>query len=267
MSHWHFVALLYFSYLSVLAFASGRFTRARWPALLATAAMSALPAMAAMRPAAPAGPVAQVVIPALVLLVAYWISGLYFTRPMTTVERRLLRIDDALLGRTGILRWYRSGPRVVREYVELAYLLVYAVVPAGAVVLALNGMTDALARYWLTVLLSALTCYGMLPWMQTRSPRSIEQVDTRAAGASLLRRVNLALLGRASIEANTVPSGHAAAATAVALALVSAMPGFGAVFLVLAASITIATVLGRYHYVVDSALGVLVAVAAHSVTT
>jgi membrane-associated phospholipid phosphatase len=259
MSHWHLVALVYFSYLSVLALSSDRFTRARWPALLATAAIGAL---AAIGPAAAAGPVAQVVIPSLVLLVAYWVSGLYFTRPMTAVERRLLRMDDELLGRTGILRWYRSGPRVVREYFEVAYLLVYAVVPAGAAVLALNGMMDAVARYWLVVLLAELVCYGMLPWVQTRSPRSIEDVDAKGAGASLIRRCNLAVLGRGSIQANTIPSGHAAGATAVALAVASAMPVAGAVFLVLAASITIATVLGRYHYVADSVLGVLVAAAA-----
>jgi membrane-associated phospholipid phosphatase len=263
MSSWHLVALVYFSYLSVLALSSDRFTRARWPALLATAAIGAL---AAIGPAAAGGLVAQVVIPSLVLLVAYWVSGLYFTRPMTAVERWLLRMDDELLGRTGILRWYRSGPRVVREYFEVAYLLVYAVVPAGAVVLALNGMLDGVARYWLVVLLTELVCYGMLPWVQTRSPRSIEDVDAKDA-ASPIRRCNLVMLGRGSIQANTIPSGHAAGATAVALAVASAMPVAGAVFLVLAASITIATVLGRYHYVADSVLGVLVAVAAWVVVT
>jgi membrane-associated phospholipid phosphatase len=267
VSHWHIVGLAYFAYLLVVALSTRRFERARWPALVTTGVMGALAAMAATAPAAPAGLVAQVVIPSVVLVVAYQVSGLYFTRPMTAVERWLLRIDDALLWRTGILRWYRSGPRVVRAYFELAYLLVYAVVPAGAGVLALNGMTDALARYWLVVLLAALTCYGMLPWVQTRPPRSLEDMDATAAGASLLRRCNLAVLGRASIQANTVPSGHAAAATAVALALASAMPAAGVGFLVLAASITIATVLGRYHYLADSILGVLVAVAAYSVTT
>jgi hypothetical protein len=40
------------------------------------------------------------------------------------------------------------------------------------------------------------------------------------------------------------------------------MPIAGVVFLVLAASIAIATVVGRYHYVVDSVLGVIVAAGA-----
>jgi membrane-associated phospholipid phosphatase len=80
----------------------------------------------------------------------------------------------------------------------------------------------------------------------------------------LLRRLNLAVLSRGSIQVNTVPSGHAAGAVATALAVGSVMPVAGAVFLGLAALIVLATVLGRYHYVVDSVLGVLVALAAWS---
>jgi membrane-associated phospholipid phosphatase len=78
----------------------------------------------------------------------------------------------------------------------------------------------------------------------------------------VLRRFNEAVLKRGSIQVNTVPSGHAAGAVATALAVASAMPIAGVVFLVLAASIAIATVVGRYHYVVDSVLGVIVALGA-----
>jgi len=38
------------------------------------------------------------------------------------------------------------------------------------------------------------------------------------------------------------------------------MPHAGVVFLVIAAAIVAATVLGRYHYLVDSLLGIVVAV-------
>jgi membrane-associated phospholipid phosphatase len=60
---------------------------------------------------------------------------------------------------------------------------------------------------------------------------------------------------------NTVPSGHAAGAFSVALALTPGLPVAGGVFLVLAVAITVATVVGRYHYLADSVLGVLVALA------
>jgi membrane-associated phospholipid phosphatase len=141
------------------------------------------------------------------------------------------------------------------------YVMVYAVVPAGATVLALGNRADALDDYWLTVLTSELACFAMLPWLQTRPPRAIEVESTRPLQDTPLRRLNLAILNRGSIQVNTVPSGHAAGSFAVALAVASVWPASGAVFLALATGITIATVLGRYHYLADSVLGVLVAVA------
>jgi membrane-associated phospholipid phosphatase len=78
----------------------------------------------------------------------------------------------------------------------------------------------------------------------------------------VIRRLNSAILDRGSIQANTVPSGHAAGAVATALAVADVMPLAGVVFLIVAAGIVAATVLGRYHYLVDSILGVAVAVGA-----
>ena len=111
------------------------------------------------------------------------------------------------------------------------------------------------------MLLAEFTCYGMLPWIQTRPPRVLEATVATATPPTI-RRVNLGVLGCASIGANTVPSGHAAGALATALAVATTMPAAGAIFLVLAGSITVATVIGRYHYLVDSVLGVIVALIA-----
>ena len=60
---------------------------------------------------------------------------------------------------------------------------------------------------------------------------------------------------------NTFPSGHAAGSFAVALAVIGVLPVTGVVFLVLALSIAVACVVGRYHYVVDVIAGIGLAVA------
>jgi membrane-associated phospholipid phosphatase len=65
---------------------------------------------------------------------------------------------------------------------------------------------------------------------------------------------------RFSIHANTFPSGHAAGSLAVALAVLGAMPWTGAVFLVVAISISLACIVGRYHYVVDVLAGAALAI-------
>jgi hypothetical protein len=195
-------------------------------------------------------------LPALILVAGYWLSGLFFIRPMRGVEQRLLDVD-ARLARVCPL----PCPWFAREYLELAYVLVYMVVPAGALTLAFGGHPSEVPRFWAVVLLAGFVSYGTLPWLQTRPPRAIETGDGTAA-FSPLRRFNLAILNRASNQVNTLPSGHAATAVAVACVVGGVMPGAGLVFGVVAASIVLATVIGRYHYAVDSLLGVLVGVAA-----
>jgi len=262
--HWQLVAVGFASYLALASLTRQEFTPARRP--LVAAALLAWSAFAAMAVAGRAGatlaPILEVLLPALVLLAGYWLSGLLFVRTDLGVENWLRATDDAMLRRTGVLAWFHGAPRVVAEYFELSYLLVYLVVPAGAVTLALTGHLDRVPHFWATVLLAEFACYGMLPWIQTRPPRVFEDAAGGRSQRDVVRRINLGVASRASIQANTIPSGHAAGAMAVALAVGSTLPAAGVVFLFLALSIAVATVLGRYHYGVDSALGVLVAVTA-----
>ena len=79
----------------------------------------------------------------------------------------------------------------------------------------------------------------------------------------LLRKMNFWLLDHYSVQACIFPSGHVAAVTAVALAVRKHAPRLGALFLFLAASVTLATVYGRYHYAADAVAGALVGVAAY----
>lgn len=255
---WQGVALGYVSYLAVVSCTRREFGRAR-PPLLVAAAVAWTVYTAFGR--APLSPVLQIVIPSLVLLAGYWLSGLLFVRPNVRLERWLLSVDHRLLTRSGVLAWFHRTSPLVNEYFELSYLLVYLAVPMGATTLVVSGHLDHVERFWTIVLLAEFACYGMLPWIQTRPPRAIETSDG-VGRAGVVRRLNLGLVNRASIQVNTLPSGHAAGAVATALAVGATLPLAGIAFLFVALSISIATVLGRYHYVVDTALGVLVAIIA-----
>ena len=258
---WIWIALGYVTYLAVVSLTRREFARARWPLWLLTALGWVTVATVGR---VTLSPVLLVVVPSLVLLAGYWLSGLLFVRADVGIEKWLHDMDNRLLTQTGVLAWYRRSPRLVRDYFELSYLLVYLAVPAGATTLLLAGHADQIDRFWTTVLLAEFACYGMLPWIQTRPPRAIETVDDAVVRG--VRRLNLRLVNGASIQANTVPSGHAAGALATALAVAAVMPTAGVLFAVLAASIAVATVLGRYHYVVDTLLGVIVAIAASCVS-
>ena len=133
----------------------------------------------------------------------------------------------------------------------------------GAIIAATAG-TDRIADYWSLVLASELACYGALPWLRSRPPRTLEEPGVMERRAPLVRRLNVSILDRASVQANTLPSGHVAGAVAAALGVWPVDAAAGALLLVIAGAIAIAAVVGRYHYVVDCVAGASVALAAWS---
>jgi membrane-associated phospholipid phosphatase len=191
------------------------------------------------------------VLPPTLLLLAYWSSGALFTAPMQRAETLLIAMDRKL----GIPR--AATPRAIAEILETAYVGVYPIVAVGFVLhLSLSAAPNA-DRFWAVVLITDFICFGMLPWVQTRPPRTLE---TREPWQSSVRRFNLRLVGAASIRVNTFPSGHTAEAVAVALLSIGApIPVVLAMF-VSAAAISAGAVLGRYHYAVDAIAGWLVGV-------
>jgi membrane-associated phospholipid phosphatase len=201
------------------------------------------------------------IMPLVYLLLGYWLPALIVSGPDERYERALLAGDRTLFGADGLARFERRAPRLVLEFLEAAYLLCYAVVPAGYLCLVLSGH-DAVAidRFWSIVLTSAFICYGMLPWMPTRAPRALE--PQLGAKRSAIRRLNEAVLNRASVQWNTFPSGHTAASLATALAVGIYLPMAGVVLGLLAVSIAAGSVVGRYHYAADALAGALVAVLA-----
>ena len=154
---WGWIAVGYASYLAVVSLTAPRFARARGPALVA-AAVGWIAVLFRVGSALET-PGFRVVVPLAVLLAGYWLSGRFFIQPMHEVEQWLSRVDETLLDRTGIRRWYDRAPTVVREAFELSYLLVYLVAAAGALSLVGSGHVEHLDRYWTTVLLAGFVAY------------------------------------------------------------------------------------------------------------
>lgn len=201
------------------------------------------------------------VMPLAFLLIGYWLPALLVREPDLQFEQRLLNVDRRLFGTRGLEQFERRAPRLLIEYLELAYLLCYAVVPAGLACLLLAGSgPHAIDRFWSVVLLASFACYGLLPWMPTRAPRAIE--PSRGATRSTIRQWNLAVLNRASVQWNTFPSGHTAASLATAFAVGIYVPLAGVVLGVIALSIAAGSVVGRYHYAADAIAGAVAAIVA-----
>jgi hypothetical protein len=203
-------------------------------------------------------------IPYALLLLFYWQGGQFVTRFDAGMEARLEWLDRRTVAplldqcvRRPILAWFL-------RHLELAYLFCYVSMPLGLATLYLLRRGREADHFWTVVLLAAYTSYGMLPFVQTRPPRMLGEKWSGLLASSKVRAVNLWILRHASIHANTVPSGHVASSTACALILLRLTPLWvGLAFLFLAIGIALGAVTGRYHYVADAILGVVVAVVAY----
>lgn len=195
--------------------------------------------------------------PLVIIPVAYYLSGVFFVRPSRSVEDWLMSWDHRLLGDPG--RAFVTWPAWTLTTLDVLYLGTLLTVPAGLWALWLAGEMQQADRYWTIVMGSLLICYGGTAIIHTRPPRTLEGTHERAERR--MQRIASGVVRNFSIGANTIPSGHVAAPLAVGLALLNPLPTIGALFLLLAIFITLACITGRYHYIIDCALGAIVAVA------
>ena len=201
-------------------------------------------------------------IPGLHLVIGYWLSGAFFIEPSRALEAWLAGLDDIVFTRWGLDRLAAVGPRWLLEYLEASYLAVYPFVPVGFAIVFFGASGEPMAArngFWTQVLLAGFTCYGLHPWLQSRPPSALGVHTGITARRLAVRRLNLAILGRASVQANTVPSGHAATSAVIALAAGALVPSALLPLSIVAVSIAVASVVGRYHYAFDSAAGILLA--------
>lgn len=196
--------------------------------------------------------------PALYVLAAYWVAAGFFVRHDVALEAWLARLDRRWLGRWHPEVWVpRSRWRL--EGMELAYLVVYAMLPLGAWAAHAAGGNAAVDWYWCVVFPAEAASYLGLAFWQARPPRAIEPWTLTLGRRSPVRLLNERVLAAGSHGMNTLPSGHAAGAVAVALALTTLGAPSAPLFAIVAVAICAATVVGRYHFLVDTLSGALVA--------
>lgn len=197
-------------------------------------------------------------LPAAQLLVGYRLTGPFFSSPMARVEARLAASDRWWFDTAGLDAFARRAPRLILELLELAYASAYLMVPLGfALVVWSRAPVDA-GRYWTPVVAAALVCYGLLPWIRARTPGALNDHTAVNQRPIALRRLNQGIQQYGSIRVATIPSGHAACAMATALMAGGAVPWALAPLVVLALVIAFASVIGRYHYMADVLLGLVV---------
>jgi membrane-associated phospholipid phosphatase len=183
--------------------------------------------------------------------VGYYLSGSLFVAPSLAMEGWLMEWDRRLLGDP--TKRFAKWPRPLIAFLELTYVGCFLVLVVGYGILAATGRRSMADMYWTLVTGAEFGSFAPLAFIQTRPPWAIEKKPVLADRA--VHEFAAHVTERFTIRVNTFPSGHVAVSLAVALAVGMAMPLAGMVLLALAGAIALATVVGRYHYVVDVIAG------------
>ena len=149
---------------------------------------------------------------------------------------------------------------------ETAYLSVYVIGLLAVAVLYLCRRREEVDRLWLAFLLGLMLSYIQFPFWPSEPPRIVLPDLDLPSFLTPLRRLNLYLVGNYGIHSSVFPSAHVSGAMAGALMLRRVLTDrrwIGNVFLAIAVLIAIATVYGRYHYLVDALAGAAVGVLAY----
>jgi membrane-associated phospholipid phosphatase len=223
------VALL--AFLAVVLIAAARFS-ARWISPLASSILRDW-------------------LPAALILVPYWQVGQFFTGSDPATEARLAQFDRVFF------RWLGVQPARTRVrislamYLELAYILDYPLIPLAVLVLYTTGLRSRVDFFWLVVLSATYVCFALTLFIRASPPRILPGYEKFQIPPSPIRGLNRGILDHASIQAVTCPSAHVASSLAAALVLLAVQPWIGVIFLWMAVSIGVSTIVGGYHYVAD----------------
>lgn len=204
--------------------------------------------------------------PLLLLLFPYWQVGQFFTGADPAAEKRLAMFDQAFFRALGITPAETSVGPATGVYLELAYLMVYPLMPLGLATLYAMHSRQFVDYYWIVVLLATYVCLANTPFVRAMPPRALDNYEKFRMPPSKLGAFNRYILRHGSIQAITFPSAHVASSMAASLVLLRVHPGVGLIFLLIALSIAVATVMGGYHYAADALMAAVVAIVVFAAT-
>ncbi len=154
---------------------------------------------------------------------------------------------------------------LIPGYLELCYLLVYAVAPVSLVLLVKNQSADRIHTWWIAHLAATLGCYALFPYFPSEPPRTVFAGEDLPHVTTVLRTLNLAIVGGYGIHSSVFPSAHVASGVSAGLGLLFTLRRrrwLGWLMLLYGFSVALATIYGRYHYAVDAVAGMAMTVPA-----
>jgi membrane-associated phospholipid phosphatase len=204
-------------------------------------------------------PFARDLLPAPLMVLAYWQTGCLFGPSNERLQTSLETVDRKLFGTVLGYCHEQLAHNWIMSYLELAYLFCYLMIPLGVGLLYLMKMPLSVQQYWSVVLPASYLCYASTAFFQTMPPRLSLRDPHYGLRPNKIRVLNLFIVKTASIRLNTFPSAHVAVSVAAGLVLLRLAPLAGIIYLWLSLSIAVGAVVGRYHYALDAFTGAALA--------
>ena len=252
------LAIAYFLYVAAIA---PFYIAAPWRALLLAAAVTL-----GLWLAARWRPIARDFAPLGATLAAYremdWFSSLPHDHHL---ESGWVIWDRAVLDGWHLRAVIESTGSILPGFLELCYLLVYAVGPVVVAAAILHRRHDGTDRLWTAYLAGTLGAYALFPYFPSDPPRIVFPGADLPHVLTVLRRFNLYIVGGYGIHSSVFPSAHVSSAFSAAWGLLATIPEkrwIGWSMAAYAVLVSIATVYGRYHYGVDALAGFAVSLLA-----
>jgi membrane-associated phospholipid phosphatase len=177
------------------------------------------------------------------------------------LETKWIQWDRIFLYQFRVRPAIESLGRLIPSFLEFCYLLVYGLPGYCLAILYTQRKRAHIDRFLAVYLVGTLTAYALFPYFPTQPPRVVFPGADVPSTISVIRRLNMAILNAATIHVGVFPSAHVSSAFAAVWGMLLTIPCrkmFGWILLAYAASVSIATIYGRYHYAVDVLAGIAV---------
>jgi membrane-associated phospholipid phosphatase len=177
------------------------------------------------------------------------------------LEQTWIVWDRWLLDQHHLRAVIESSGRLLPEYFELCYSLLFVVTPISIAAICYYGRRDLVNRFWLAYLAGTLGSYALFPYFLSEPPRTVFAGADLPQTVTAIRRFNLWMVQNYGIHASVFPSAHVSAALAAAWGLLIILPErkrLGWMMAIYSLFVAVAAVYGRYHYLADVVSGIAV---------
>lgn len=172
------------------------------------------------------------------------------------------RWEEAAFGGQPSRDWIRAMPsRTLSWLLHAAYLSYYFILAAAPLGLWGSGRYEGARRVTLAMMIAFYLCYAAFLLFPVAGPRYTFPLADNAATRTIIAQLTQRLLDDGAAWGTAFPSSHVAVSLVAAGATLREWRPLGALLMVAAILLTLATVYGQFHYAVDAVAGALLAAA------